>query len=410
MRRKAGTVPSPRHRVASEQDLPFPPVKPAGDARQVVRALTCGLLFAAHTVFAQGTEPTVTVELGVDRENIYQYETFVLTVKMVSSGVRLGKNLTLDGMPEADTLAMEPIETLPIQRSLQERAIHETRQYRARCRALKPGTLRLTPAAGAAQIVQRRSFFGRQWVENPIRLAVPPIEIPVSELPPPPAGVSPSGAVGTFSYKVIPERLDVAVGDLIKLRTRISGEGYLDGIACPGASPGAGFKVYPPRLTGQRSNVIEFEQILVPLNSDAAEIPPQTFTSFDARSGMYQTQTQGPYRITFHAKREMDRTQPYRSAGREEEAAPALTLADRIDQWKQEPPPRGKETVIILEPVTARLAPASVARALFTCKPGDIVVINEEDDAWISIQRKQDMGWIPVDAVMRRTTDNRPTM
>jgi hypothetical protein len=345
----------------------------------------------------------VSIELGVDRENIYQYETFTLTVKLVSSGVRLGKNLSLDGMPDADTLVMDPIEALPIQRSLQGRTVLETRQYQARCRALKPGILRLAPAAGATQIVQRRSFFGRQWIEKPIRLPVNPIDIPVSEVPAPPEGLSPSGAVGRFTYTVTPEPLDVAVGDLIKLRTRLSGDGYLDNVICPAASPGRAFKVYPPRLVGERSNTVEFEQILIPLSTNALVIAPLAFSSFDARGGTYQTQTQGPFAVTFHAQRELDHSQPYRSTNQTNAGhGPVLMLPDQIDQWKQQVPPRGKETVIVIEPVTARLAPASVARALFDCKPGDIVTVNEETEGWISVQRSRNMGWIPVDAVMRR--------
>jgi hypothetical protein len=360
------------------------------------------LLLIGNSALAQNAQPTVSIELGVDRQNIYQYETFTLTVKLVSSGVRLGKNLSLEGMPDADALVMDPIEALPIQRSLQGRTVLETRQYRARCRALKPGVLRLTPAARATQIVQRRSFFGRQWVEQPIHLPVSPITIPVSAVPAPPEGTFPSGTVGRFTYTVTPEPLDVAVGDLIKLRTRLSGEGYLDNVICPAASPDRAFKVYPPRLIEERNSAVEFEQILIPLSTNAVAIPPLAFTSFDPRAGNYQTQTQGPFRVTFHAQREVDQSQPYRSAnptnGTRE---PVLMLADQIDQWKQQSPPRGKETVIVIEPVTARLAPASVARPLFSCKPGEIVTVNEESKGWISVQRSRDMGWIPVDAVMR---------
>ncbi len=365
------------------------------------------LLLLCHTAMAQDSQPSVEVELGVDRENIYQYETFVVTIKMVSSGVRLGKGLTLDGMPEACVMTMDPIEALPIQRSLQGRSIQETRHYRARCRALQPGTLRLSPSVGATQIVQRRSFFGRQWVESPIRLPVNPIEIPITKLPSPPEGLEPSGAVGSFTFVVTPEPLDVAIGDLVKLRTRIAGEGYLEGVVCPASAPGKAFKVYPPRRLARRNDAVEFEQILIPLDSNASEIPAIVFTSFDARSGTFQTQTQGPYRITFHAQREMDPSQPYRPADQEEESAPPLTLADRIRAWKEQPSSQGKETVIVIEPVTARLAPASVARALFNCKPGEVVAINEESGNWISIQRRQDMGWIPVDAAMRRGLDIR---
>ena len=122
------------------------------------------MLLATQGAMAQSTQPSVSVQLGVDREAIYHYETFMLTVKVVSSGVRLGTGLTLRGMPETGTLTMGPIEDLPIERSLKGRTIVEVRRYRARCRALKPGRVRLTPSVNATQIVQRRSFFGRQWV------------------------------------------------------------------------------------------------------------------------------------------------------------------------------------------------------------------------------------------------------
>ena len=474
----------------------------------VVRLFDCSavrlfllLLLATQGAMAQSTQPSVAVQLGVDREAIYQYETFMLTVKVVSSGIRLGTGLTLGGMPDAGTLTMGPIEDLPIQRSLKGRTILETRHYRARCRALKPGRVRLAPSVAATHIVQRRSFFGRQWVEQPLSLPVDPLVFSVSALPAPPAGLRASGAVGRFAFEALPVPLDVAVGDLIKVGIRITGDGYLDTVSCPAIGPDAGFKVYPPRLLERDKTGVEFEQVLIPLSSDADTIPPLRFTSFDARSGTYHTQTQGPYQVTFHAKHAIDRSQQYRPVGTAPvgdglvstdadaalrdapshdaaaiaahveavqayasgyfeaalaayagltNAAPAwlqynrgvvhlsagaygkaiaqllrsrraepgavdtarvleqtcraagVPLPNRMDGWPQRLRryPHWNRAAIMAAPATARLAPADRARALFACKEGALVTIEERSGSWLSVRRGRAMGWIPAGSVI----------
>lgn len=370
---------------------------------KTIRLLPCLLLImSTNALWAQDATPAVSVRLEVDRDRIYQYETFALSITMVSRGVRLGKNITLEGMPDPDRLAMDPIEARPIERRMEGRSIVETRRYRARCRALVPGDLTLNPAAGTAQIVRRRSFFGRQWVEKPIRLPVEPLTIPIAALPDPPSGVTFSGAVGTLTYSVTPASLNVAVGDLIRLHTRIAGDGYIEGVRCPAARPGPSFKLYPPRLTDRRANAVEFEQILIPLNDTATRVPALTLTTFDARGGHYQTQTQGPFRITLHAPRKSEIAQPYRHAADTNRPAQPLTLADKIDEWKQQAPPDDAEEVIVIQRVVARLAPTPTARALFDCQPGDVVTVTEAAADWITIRRGNNRGWIPNDTVMRR--------
>jgi len=46
-----------------------------------------------------------------------------------------------------------------------------------------------------------------------------------------------------------------------------------------------------------------FTQVLVPQNTNAVSVPPATFTFFDPRNGKYETLTEGPFRLTYHAKK-----------------------------------------------------------------------------------------------------------
>jgi len=257
-------------------------------------------------------EPSVKVILGTDRENIYQNELFMLTLEIVSSNIRLGQRVELNGLPDGTSLVMGPLEEQPIERSLEGRTVVERRHYRARCRALTAAPLRLAPTVTASQIVQRRMFIGRQWVETPFTLRVDPIEISITPLPSPPADRRFSGAVGSFSFAVDPQPLDVAVGDLIKLKISIQGTGYLDTTSSPGIAPHSGFRVYPPKLLEKSPDSIAFEQVLIPLSTNMTTIPALTLTTFDARAGSYQTHTQGPFQLAFHARRSVDRSQQYR--------------------------------------------------------------------------------------------------
>ena len=105
-------------------------------------------------------------------------------------------------------------------------------------------------------------------------------------------------------------------------------------ISSPAVAPDAGFKVYPPKLLTKDDKGISFEQVIIPLSTNATTIPALTLTTFDARAGQYQTQTQGPYQLTFHATRDVDRSQQYRptvqsSDPTEEDAAtPLLPLRE----------------------------------------------------------------------------------
>ena len=51
-------------------------------------------------------------------------------------------------------------------------------------------------------------------------------------------------------------------------------------------------------------------------------------------------------------------------------------------------------------PATARLAPADRARALFACKEGALVTIEERSGSWLSVRRGRAMGWIPAGSVI----------
>ncbi len=153
-----------------------------------------------------------------------------------------------------------------------------------------------------------------------------------------------------------------------------------DDVTCPATGPEAGFKVYPPRLIRKDMTGIEFEQALIPLSAAATVIPALSFTSFDARAGEYQTYRQGPYRLTFHAKRAIDRSQQYRpsppESTREADAASAAALALRV-------PEKGGAEVVAAHEAAAQ----AYASGYYEAALEAYAELSEEAPAWLLFNR-----------------------
>jgi hypothetical protein len=124
----------------------------------------------------------------------------------------------------------------------------------------------------------------------------------VEVLPLPEQGVPANfnGVVGNYTMTVGAGPTNLALGDPITVRIRISGNGALDSLSLQDQPAWHDFKVYPasaPKteaanplgLSGSKT----FEEVVVPQSADIKDLPPFSFSYFDTEKRAYQTLT-GP--------------------------------------------------------------------------------------------------------------------
>jgi hypothetical protein len=270
------------------------------------------LVLGAVAAVAQSPANPVTATLDVAPARVYQWQPFALTLTIDASNVRLSKNLELRGLPDKDRVQLGAFQELPAERHVEGDAIKETRRYRCEGLCLLPGPVVLAPTLQAAVIVQQRMLFGSRWVENPMEIRVPTATIEALPLPADGRPKDFSGAVGALTFSMKPTPTDVAVGDLIRTKITIRGKGYYDSLRPPAFTRPADFKVYDLRLLPGGPDERSFEQILIPLSTNATTIPALSFGYFDPNAGAYKTVTQGPFSVTFHSPKQIVDDDRYR--------------------------------------------------------------------------------------------------
>jgi len=178
---------------------------------------------------------------------------------------------------------------------------------------LRPGEFRIGPATLQCNLVvlnQKQQapssddFFNWGGFDNFFNryeaypLTLKSAEVPITVLPLPeenkPDGFA--GALGVFNLEATIDPLEVKVGDPITLKEVITGLGNFSTVKPSGISSDNNFKVYEPQVKqgdGQKS----FEQVIIPLNADANQIPAVHFSFFNTNTGQYQIITKGPFAI-----------------------------------------------------------------------------------------------------------------
>lgn len=178
----------------------------------------------------------------------------------------------------------------------------------------KPGEFVLGPATLRANLILRKQtgrhsspfddffggdpfdgFFGR-YEKEPIELKSE--RIPLTVLPVPednrPSGFT--GAVGNYDFNADVSPLKVKAGDPLTLKMTVSGSGNFSTISLPGLKELKNFKIYEPQVR-QEGNEKIFEQILIPLDESAKEVPAVSVSFFNTDTGRYRTITKGPFPV-----------------------------------------------------------------------------------------------------------------
>ncbi|MFC1498762.1 SH3 domain-containing protein [Verrucomicrobiota bacterium] len=343
------------------------------------------LTVATSSLYAQTTQD-VSAKIEIDRENIFVSEVCQMTLVIKSSKSLAGK-MDLISMPNQDLKIIGKFEQLPVSRT----RTHETHRFRFKARALHPGIIKIAPQLAVTVIYKEKRGFFWQQIHVPKKIQVQPITLSVSPVPENKQPNNFSGAVGQLSFDVKVNPTDVAAEDLITVTMRISGDGYIEKMLFPRISPGRNFKAYDPKLMpAGNENEKTFKQILIPQNTNAAEITAVSFTYFDPRACSYKTITKGPFPLTFHKPRVVSRDDNYQ---------PTPSNIETPDRYHKKRKVPATGDAMLARDETARLAPSRSAFASFELTAGSVARVLENYEGWIKIQTENKRGWIPVSSL-----------
>jgi hypothetical protein len=175
--------------------------------------------------------------------------------------------------------------------------------------ALGPATCDLNlriPLAGSRQRdpFDPFSFFGPRVQLRPTTLNSGTVSLRVSPLPSENVPPTFNGAVGQFQLHVTAGPTNLAVGDPITIRARISGRGSLDRLTLPEQADWHDFKTYPATSSVETANPMGldgakvFEQVVIPQNHEIKALPAFQFSFFDPNQKNYRTLTKPAIPLT----------------------------------------------------------------------------------------------------------------
>ncbi len=268
-----------------------------------------------QTAAGAATEARAMARLRLSKSSVYVHERFTIEIDLLSRGVELDRQVELDNMP-AGGLKMGPFVELPARREVVEGQVFEVRTFRTEARALNSGELPLQPVL-RAQVVVGRGRRSRDWPFGPgllddffagtpfdraerrvVTLAAAPVTLVVRPLPTEGRPESFSGAVGACTWDVDVRPTELTAGEPVTITMTIRGDANLDTVQAPTLRLGPEFRVYEPRLVprpGRDERERVFEQIVIPRDETAREIPPLAFSYFDPETGTYRELVRGPF-------------------------------------------------------------------------------------------------------------------
>jgi hypothetical protein len=344
---------------------------------------------------AQTEESPVVAEISVSKAQIYERETFFLTLTIKTSGVQIRKKLDLNGLPDKQRVDIfTPFESLPTQRTGDAHRMTEIHRYRCRARALTTGTIRIAPNLKLVAMRRRRMLIGSAWEEVPIKVDIAPLHLAVKQLPPPPSDFS--GAIGSFSFDATIAPTNIVRGDLITLTSRLFGDGYTEGIRKPEIARTDLFKTYDSKLVHTAAGRLVYEQIVIPQSTTIQTIPEVSLTYFEPATGRYKRIVRGPFPIAFHSA--TTTTLEHFRPSDADAASPAATnppatpsLRSRLQTMLGH---ARYEQATCQTTIMAHMAPSTSSYSHFKLEPGEELSVLRQHKAWILIEANNKRGWI----------------
>jgi hypothetical protein len=385
-------------------------------------------------------EPYIAATLTAEPDALFFKQNFRLILTIRAANVRLDSSFQMANMPDSTTLKTGTFRELPMRQENETGQAVTVRTFQSEACGLTTGALVVKPDLKVVVLNRVITLFGPQWERQERWIDVAPLALDIRPLPPPPPGVVFSEAVGRFTFTATPHPITLAPGDLVTLAYTVSGTGNLDSLLPPRLAGAPRFKIYDVKpVTTEPQAGRKFEQVLIPQNEQATEIPAIAFTSFDPDAGRYITSTQGPFRITFQA-RTTDRFEPFRPAAATATKPAANGFALPAQAWwkthgwealyatgvlillagafmlrrlrvpliiivliaapagflplRRHMDTRRGAAWEVTHPQTARLAPAETALELFTVPATSRVTVVETSGDWRKVIYQGQRGWL----------------
>ena len=323
----------------------------AGGKTYTSRPLVLKVSKSSAAVGGGGEDDLVGLKLVLPRSEVYYGETFPIELRLHTALQIRELNpsmpkMELDGFVISKTAGAQQTQT-----TMNNRA-YAVLTWRMSATAAKLGELKLGPAQTEAviQVPTRQNnrrrdpfgmldeFFGgaelRRVVLTTASNVVRVIPVPIEGKP-----LEYSGAVGKFNLGVEASSTNVAVGEPITLRIRVSGEGNVESLSAPQLAQTTGWKFYPPSDHFESNDplgiqgVKSFEVVIEPESAELKEIPEIRFAFFDPETKRYQTLRHPAIPIRVRSS-SVAQAAPSRQAVTGEPLAPAGSAADEFRHIK----------------------------------------------------------------------------
>ncbi len=360
--------------------------------------ITLALLLPAKTHAQNQTDP-VTAAITISKSEVYECETFYLTLTITTTGIQIRPKMDIKNLPDPQNVAIiNKFESLPVKRTGNGHSIVEIHRYRCRARSLTPGTTEIAPTLHLTALQRKRALIGSFWEERQLKLQIPATTLTTKALPDPPNDFS--GAIGLIKFNASIYPKDVAPGDLITLTTKISGVGYTENIHNFMLAGSKHLKTYQPEQISDDKDLLTFDQVVIPQSTNITTIPKIGLTYFDTNSGKYRRITQGPFPLTFHEiqtvslehfKPEVDKTKTT-----EPKQKPKIGFIAKLMQTMGHA--RYKHATCHTE-TDAHLAPSKTSPATFKIPANSAINIIAHHNNWLKAEHNKKRGWIPTDAI-----------
>lgn len=222
------------------------------------------------------------------RQDVQQFGNFQLTA-LPADGFSVGKNAP--GARRRVHVGNALYTLVPIQLALTP--------VKTGARTIGPITARVTVELAAGRrrdpFLEQFGFglFGGEQKEVTLVADAQTVQV----LPLPGENVPPgfNGAIGNFSMEVSVGPTNVAAGDPITVRVRLTGRGALEALTLPEQPAWKHFKTYPPTVNVDYTDALglqgakTFEQVITPQEAGISELPELTFAFFDPDARAYRT-------------------------------------------------------------------------------------------------------------------------
>ncbi len=180
--------------------------------------------------------------------------------------------------------------------------------------ALKPGEFTFGAVKARCNVARRRGKAGKKGIDllndnedfynrflgrrkqREIELSTQPCAIKVLPLPSKARPADFSGAVGAFTFDLKADRSDLDRGNIVRIFSRIKGEGNYNTVRMPDIPEIDGLSLYDSRTERSDTQVV-FEQVLKIDPDKLKQIPPIEFTFFDPERRKYITFKEGPFDV-----------------------------------------------------------------------------------------------------------------